>query len=244
MSADHNRYRPRRILQIAANPTTSPITSWPIGFWWSELSHAHWTFTEAGYEVDLASPAGGRIVPDAYSDPEHDSKYSAHDLLSLGFKRSPEHARLLEATPSIHDVDRDRYDAVYVVGGAAPMVNMFADERLHRFLAAWYEAGKVVSLVCHATCVLLKIRLANGDLLVRGKTWTGFANSEEKLSEGAVGMRIQPFYIEDEARKLDTNFVVQAARRPFAVRDGNLVTGQQHFSGAATAALVIETLGR
>jgi hypothetical protein len=60
-----------------------------------------------------------------------------------------------------------------------------------------------------------------------------------------VGKRIQPFWIEEEARKLrDTNFVVNQAFKPFAFRDGLLVTGQQQYSGAAAAALIIEALGR
>ena len=80
---------------------------------------------------------------------------------------------------------------------------------------------------------------------MKGKTWTGFANSEEAFADAFVGKRIQPFWIEDEARKLEgTNFVVDQRFRDFAVRDGLLVTGQQQFSGAAAAKLVIEALGR
>jgi putative intracellular protease/amidase len=80
---------------------------------------------------------------------------------------------------------------------------------------------------------------------VKGKTWTGFANSEERYADGFVGRRIQPFWIEDEARKIEgTNFVVDRMFRAFAVRDGLLVTGQQQYSGAAAARLVIEALGR
>jgi putative intracellular protease/amidase len=245
MAANHNNARLHRILAIVANPVTSPTTGWPTGFWWSELTHAYWAFTEAGYEVDIASPRGGPVTADAYSDPEHESRYSAHDLLSLGFKKSPAHAKLLEQTPSVHDVDLRRYDAIFVAGGQSPMIDMFEDKRFHQFLAGAYEAGKVLALVCHGTCVLLKVRLSSGELLVKDRTWTGFATSEEKIGEAAVGMKIQPFYIEDEARKLrDTNFVVQAAARPHAVRDGRLITGQQHFSAGVTAQLVIETLGR
>jgi len=245
MAANHNIAHPHRILMIVANPAKSPVTGWPTGFWWSELTHAWWAFVEAGYEVDIASPNGGRVSADGYSDPEHESGYSAHDLVSLGFKKSPAHAKLLDNTPSVHDLDINRYDALFVAGGQAPMITMFDDERFHRFLADFYEAGKVLALVCHGTCVLLKVRLSDGELLVKNKTWTGFATSEEKIGEAAVGTKIQPFYIEDEARKLaDTNFIVQAAARPHAVRDGRLITGQQHFSGALTAQLVIETLGR
>jgi putative intracellular protease/amidase len=93
--------------------------------------------------------------------------------------------------------------------------------------------------------VLLDTTLSNGDLLVKGKTWTGFANSEEQFADHFVGKRIQPFWVEDEARKIPhTNFVVDQMFREFAVRDGRLVTGQQQYSGAAAARLVIEALGR
>lgn len=57
----------------------------------------------------------------------------------------------------------------------------------------FYEAGKISALVCHATCVLLETRLSSGELLVAGKTWTGFANAEEKFADDFVGRRIQPF---------------------------------------------------
>jgi putative intracellular protease/amidase len=81
-------------------------------------------------------------------------------------------------------------------------------------------------------------------LLVEGKTWTGFANSEEQFADDYVGQRIQPFWIEDEARRLDdTNFIVNGRFKPQAVRDGNLITGQQQYSGSAAARLIVEALG-
>jgi putative intracellular protease/amidase len=229
---------------IAANPAVSPTTGWPIGFWWAELTHPYWTFTEAGYSVEIASPAGGKLMADGYSDPEHESGYSSHDILSLGFKHSQIHSGLLKATKRIADIDVTAYDAVFIAGGQGPMVNMIDDGDLHAFVAKIYEAGKIVAVVCHGTCILLKTRLSNGDLLVKGKTWTGFATSEEAFADGFAGMKIQPFWIEDEARKLEnTNFIVQSRFKAFAVRDGNLITGQQQFSGAAAAELVVETLG-
>jgi putative intracellular protease/amidase len=99
-------------------------------------------------------------------------------------------------------------------------------------------------VVCHVTCVLLKARLSSGDLLVKGKTWTGFANSEEDYADAFFGRQIQPFRIENEAMHLaDTNFIVQGRFRPHAVRDGLLITGQQQYSAAAAARLVIDALG-
>ena len=237
--------RRKRVLLIAANPATSPTTGWPVGFWWAELTHPYWAFTEAGYEVEIRSPAGGPLQADSFSDPDDPSGYSAHDIVSLGFKRSPTHMALLADTRDLAGLDVASYDAVFVTGGQSPMITFRGNTALQRVVAAFYEAGKVTALVCHATCLLLETKLGSGQLLVTGKTWTGFANSEEQYADAFVGKRIQPFWIEEEARRLEgTNFIVDQMFREFAVRDGLLVTGQQQFSGAAAARLVIEALGR
>jgi putative intracellular protease/amidase len=239
-----NPQEPKRVLVVASNPAVSGQTGWPIGFWWAELAHPYWEFTEHGYQVDIASPDGGALRADPWSDPRDDSGYSEDDLLSLGFITSPEHAALVERSRSLAEVDPAGYDAVFLVGGQGPMYTFVDDERVHLLVTAHYQAGKVVAVVCHATCVLLKTRLSDGRLLVDGKTWTGFANSEEDYADGFVGRRIQPFRIEDEARKLDgSNFIVQGRFKAHAVRDGNLITGQQQYSGAAAARLVIQALG-
>lgn len=245
MSETVDAVAPKKVLIVAGNAGTSPVTGWPVGFWLAELSHPYWTFVEAGYEVDIASPAGGDLVPDSMSDPEDESGYSAHDLISLGFKKSEKHAALLKGTKPTSEIDPAEYDAILVAGGGSPMVTMIDDAALHAFVARAYEAGKIVALLCHGTCILLKTRLSNGDLLAKGKTWTGFADSEEMYVEAAVGQTFQPFWIEKEANKLeDTNFIVSGMWKPFAVRDGNLITGQQQNSGAVTAELVVQALGQ
>ena len=245
MSAAIDTHTKKKVLMMVSNPSTSTQTGWPIGFWWAELTHPYWTFTEAGYEVEIVSPKGGDLVADGFSDPEDPSGYSAHDLISLGFKTSAKHAAMLKGTKPIADIDPAAFDAIFLVGGQSPMITMIDDEALHAFVARAHEAGKVVAIVCHGTCILLKTRLSNGDLLVKGKTWTGFANSEEAFADAWVGKKIQPFRIEEEARKIEgTNFVVNSMFKPFALRDGNLITGQQQFSGGAAAELVVQTLGR
>ncbi len=234
----------KHILLVASNPSVSEQTGWPIGFWWAELTHPYWEFTERGYEVTIASPEGGALVPDGFSDPEDASGYSAHDLISLGFKHSPTHSALLEDTPKLADLDLDGFDAIFLVGGQAPMYTFKDNTDIHASVARFFEAGKPTALVCHSTCVLLTARTSEGTLIVDGKTWTGFATSEEKFADDFVGQRIQPYWIEDEARAIEnTNFIVNSMFKPFAVRDGNLITGQQQYSGSAAARLVIEALG-
>jgi putative intracellular protease/amidase len=239
-----NPDRPKRVVIVASNPATSEQTGWPIGFWWSELSHPYWALTECGYRVDVASPDGGKLEADSWSDPRDESRYSADDLISLGFINSPDHLKLVEESRPLADVAVADYDAALFVGGQGPMYTFLEDQRVHALIASFYEAGKVTAVICHATCALLRTRLATGSLLVDGKTWTGFANSEERFADEFVGRRIQPFWIEDEARRLEnTNFIVQGRFKPHAVRDGNLITGQQQYSGGAAARLMIEALG-
>jgi putative intracellular protease/amidase len=236
---------PRRVLIVASDPAVSDQTGWPIGFWWEELTHSYWEFTNAGYGVVIASPNGGRLQADALSDPRDEMRLSADDLISLGFINSPDHVALVEHAAALSAIDISGFDAVLLVGGQGPMYTFVNDPSVQTLVRAFYEAGKVTAVICHATSVLLRTTLSSGELLVRGKTWTGFANSEEDFADSFVGQKLQPFRIEDEARSLkDTNFIVQGRFKAHAVRDGNLITGQQQYSASVTARLVIEALGK
>jgi putative intracellular protease/amidase len=240
-----NPDNPKRVLVLASNPAVSEQTGWPIGFWWSELTHPYWEFVEHGYQVDVASPDGGPLKADSWSDPRDKSGYSADDLISLGFISSPEHVRLVEESKPLGAVRVGDYDALLAIGGQGPMYTFHGNEAVYALLRDFYEARKLLAVICHATCALLETRLSDGSLLVEGKTWTGFANSEERFADEFVGQKIQPFWIEDEASKLDnTNFIVASRFKSHAVRDGLLVTGQQQHSGAAAACLMIQALGQ
>jgi putative intracellular protease/amidase len=245
MSANVNLMpKKKRVAIVASNPSTSTQTGWPIGFWWSELTHPYWEFTEQGFEVEIFSPEGGPLSADGYSDPEDPSEYSASDLISLGFKKSAKHMALIENTKPIAELKLKDFDAIFLSGGQGPMYTFYDNTQLHKLFVDFYESGKVAACICHATCILLKAKTSDGKLLVEGKTWTGFADSEEAFADGFVGMKIQPFWIEEAAKKIEgTNYINGGLFRPFAVRDNNLITGQQQFSGQAAAHLVIEALG-
>lgn len=235
--------QPKRILMVIANPAQSTTVGGPVGFWASELTHAWYEFTEAGYTVAIASPQGGPCQLDAFSDPRDASGYSAHDLISLGFIHSPPLWAQVENTLSLEQVSVADYDAIVVAGGQSPMFTFPAATRLHQLLAAFYEAEKPTAALCHGTCALLYVKLPNGEALITGKTMTGFANVEEDFADGYVGQKVMPFRIEDEAKQLGANFITGGLFKAFAVRDGRLITGQQQYSGRKTAELVIEALG-
>lgn len=241
--AQHNAGNNGKILMIASNPSVSKTTGWPIGVWYAELTHPYWVFKEAGYSVDIASLEGGEIKFDGFSDPEDASKYAAFDYISLGFKKDPEKMALTKNTLKLSTVNPNDYKAIFVCGGQGPMYTLYKNPEILQFFSNFYQTGKPTAAICHGTCVLLDAKLANGKYLVEGKRWTGFANSEENYADAYVGLKIQPFRIEDEARKmLNTKFEVAHMFDAHAIRDGNLITGQQQNSGAKAAELVVEAL--
>lgn len=247
-----NLNHPKRVAMVIANPSVSTTTGWPVGFWWSELTHPYYEFTEAGYEVQVFSPEGGPCEPDGMSDPRDPSGYSASDLISLGFIATPKLADLITATLPVADIDVAQFDAIVVAGGQAPMFTFDKAVALHSRFVQFYEAGKIACALCHGVAVLRYAQLSNGQSLAKGKTVTGFANLEEDFADNAVwelnllprDRHLMPWRIEDELKQLGANYVQAGLWKGFAIRDGNLITGQQNFSGAETAKLVIEALGR
>jgi putative intracellular protease/amidase len=234
-----------KILMVASSPSVSKQTGWPIGFWAAELTHPMRVFQEAGYEVVLASTSGGKLEMDSYSNPMDASGYSSHDIVSLGYMQKTEFNAMLANTHGIAGIHHQDYVAIFLVGGQGPMYTFRGNAELEKLFVSFYESGKPSAAVCHSTTLLLEAKLSNGDLLVKGKTWTGFANAEEDYADQAVGQKIQPYRIEDEAKKMaGTTFKVDQPFAAYAIQDGYLITGQQQNSGMAAAELVLDLLGQ
>lgn len=242
----------KRIAIVISNPAVSTTTGWPVGFWWSELTHPYFAFTEAGYAVEVFSPGGGKCEADAMSDPRDPSGYSSSDLISMGFIATAALAKLVEGTQPVAELAVDQFDAIVVAGGQAPMFTIEQATGLQKKFVEFYEAGKIAAALCHGTAILRYAKLSNGSYLAQGKTVTGFANVEEDFADNAVwsmnllarDKHVMPWRIEDELKKLGANYVQAGLWRGFAIRDGNLITGQQNFSGGETAEAIIQALGR
>jgi putative intracellular protease/amidase len=247
-----NSKQKKRIAIVLANPAISTTTGWPVGFWWSELTHPYLAFEEVGYEMEIFSPNGGKCEADAMSDPNDASGYSSSDLITQGFMHTPNLSSLIDNTKNVSEIDAAQFDAILVAGGQAPMFTYESALDLQRKFIDFYTAGKVAAVLCHGVALLNYAKLPSGEYLAKGKTVTGFANVEEDFADNAVwtynmlprDKHVMPWRIEDALKKIGANYVQAGLWRSFAIRDGNLITGQQNFSGAATAQLVIEALGR
>ena len=237
-----NKGRPKRVAIVISNSAVSTTTGWPVGFWWSELTHPYLALTERGYEVEVFSPLGGKCAADGMSDPRDPSGYSASDLISMGFIATPKLAAVVENTKSVTAIDVGAFDAIVVAGGQAPMFSFETATALHQKFVSFYESGKIAAALCHGVAILRYAKLSSGAYLAAGKTVTGFANVEEDFADSAVwslgllsrDKHVMPWRIEDEMKRIGANYVQAGLWRGFAVRDGNLLTGQQNFSGMET----------
>ena len=243
MRVDTVASEPKRVLIVVANPTTATTVGWRVGFWGAELTHPYYELTERGVEVTIVSPNGGKVELDALSDPRDPSKWSAQDLITMGFVNTPELMALLEDTPKLADVDPDDYDAIMIAGGLAPMFSFRDNEPLHAVIRRFYEAEKPTCIYCHGTAALVDFKLSDGTYLVDGKTVTGFSNAEEDYSDSFVGQTVMPYRVEDVLRERGANYVQGGLFKAFVVRDGRLITGQQQYSGRKVAQTLIEALG-
>jgi putative intracellular protease/amidase len=229
---------------VVANPATSTTTGWRAGFWAAELTHPYYEFTLAGYSVTVASPDGGRAEMDALSDPRHPSRWSADDLISMGFINTPELMALIEDTPKLASLDPGDYDAILICGGQSPNFTFRKNPDLHKAIRRFYEAEKPVAALCHGVAALVDVTLPDGSYLVTGKTVTAFADVEEEFLDSRSGRTITPLEarLEPALKSRGANYVHGGLWRPFAVRDGNLITGQQQYSGRIVAEYLIAAL--
>lgn len=232
-----------KVLLVAANQATAP-NGWPVGVWAAEITHPYDELTHAGYAVDIVSPEGGDLYLDAYSDPRHDSGYSAHDIVSLGFLTSAKTSALLKATRPLRAVKVQDYRAIIVAGGQAPMYTFRGNTELQSFIKAFYEAGKPTAALCHGVSALIDTKLSNGKYLIKGKRVTGFSLAEDQFAEKAVGAKLFDWYVEPAMKERGARYVQGGMWADFAVQDGNLITGQQQNSGRSVARLVMAQLAK
>ena len=164
-----NPKRPKRVALVLSNPAVSSTTGWPVGFWWSELTHPWMAFQDAGYEVELFSPDGGVCEADALSDPRDASGYSADDLISMGFIATSTLAALPVTTRPVSDIALGAFDALVVVGGQGPMFTFRHATTLQDKFVEFFTAGKVTAALCHGTAILRYATLSDGSPLVSGR---------------------------------------------------------------------------
>jgi putative intracellular protease/amidase len=202
------------------------------GFWLEELAAPYYRFSEAGWDITLASPKGGR--------PPLDPKSNEPDFQTEQTRRFESDAKATEAlanTVRLESVSAEDFDAVFYPGGHGPLWDLAEDAHSARLIETTLRSGKPLALVCHAPGVLRHAVGEDGTPLVQGKKVTGFADSEE---EGVALTEIVPFLVEDELKRLGGVYSKAEDWTPYVVRDGLLITGQNPASSGPAADALIE----
>jgi putative intracellular protease/amidase len=219
----------KKILIIVSNAHLIGPLHRRTGIFLPEVAHPYAEFDEAKYLIDFASLTGDTPYLDALNlagDPKNLSF-----LVGKGWERMQKPAKLSE-------VDVRAYDAIFVPGGLAPMVDMPEHPILKQVIKDTYERGAVVGAVCHGPVSLLNVRLSDGNYLVDGKNISSFTNEEE---ENYAKVDV-PFDLETALTKQGAKFHKGKPWGAFSIGDGKLVTGQNPASAQGVAQKIIKLL--
>src|SRR3954470_1812146 len=158
-----------KVLMVVTSHDQLGNTGRKTGFWLEELAAPYYVFKDAGVEITLASPKGGRPPLDPKSN-ETDSRTD----LTVRFEKDPAAEAQLGQTVRLDSVKQDDFDTVFYPGGHGPMWDLAEDPHSIKLIESFLAAGKPVALVCHAPGVLRHVKTPAGKPLVEGRNVTGF----------------------------------------------------------------------
>lgn len=207
---------------------------WQSGIWFEELSTPYYILEEAGYDIDIASPMGGNVPfdPLALTD-----EYITESVER--FRADADAATKLENSLTLSDVNFNEYDGIFFPGGHAASIDLPVNDEISERLGDFFESGKPVAALCHGPAGLVSAKLSSGEPLVKGLKVTCFSNKEEIELE--VNDRL-PILLENKFQELGGLYENGEPFQEFAVKDKNLITGQNPASTELTAKLFLEAL--
>jgi len=204
------------------------------GFWLEEFAAPYYVFKDAGAEITIASPLGGHPPIDPGSDTEY-----AQTEDTKRFRADESAKAQLAGSLKLSDIDAGQYDAVFYPGGHGPLWDLTNDQINKSIIESFVSDNRPIGAVCHASGVLRDVRANDGTPFVSGRRVTGFSNSEE---EAAGLTSVVPYLVEDALSAQGGIYEKADNWAPLAIRDGNLVTGQNPASSPQAAKELLELL--
>jgi putative intracellular protease/amidase len=211
-------------------------TEHPTGFWAEELVEPHRVFSDADWEMTIATPGGKKPVVDRLSLRPRWSRNTGRRIAYLD--------RLADtlSTPRIlADADAADFDLVFYPGGHAPMEDLAYDPGSGDLLIRMLHSGKTVALLCHGPAAALAAHNPDGSWALAGLRMTAFSNREERVNTFA---RKAPWLLETRLVEGGATYVRRRIPfAPFITVDRNLYTGQNPASAAMLAERLVTDLG-
>lgn len=228
MNATASQLKP--VLCVVTSSYVKGETGISTGFWMAELTHAIGKLKDAGIPFELASVKGGQPPIDGFD---------LNDAENARFWNDPSFRHALRNSLCLADVDASQYSAIFFAGGHGTMWDFPWSEAVQRVTREIYEAGGVVSAVCHGPAALVNVRLSNGKHLVAGKRMAVFTNDEEADFHAT---NIVPFLL--ASALIDHGAIHEPAPNwnPKVVVDGKLITGQNPQSAAGVGEALRDAL--
>ncbi|MEU6242429.1 type 1 glutamine amidotransferase domain-containing protein [Streptomyces sp. NPDC047024] len=226
------------VVSAADRWTLNDGTEHPSGYWGEELAMPHKIFSEAGWEITLATPGGKPPTLDRLSMSR--TAGLPGKLREVGHYLDSIRAQLDSPRP-LDEVDPAAYDVVFYPGGHGPMEDLAYDEVSGALLTRVLHSGTPLALLCHAPAATLAARNTDGSWPFAGYRMTGLSNTEEKLNSFG---RKAPWLLEDRLREEGADYVkARLPLLPFVVVDRNLYTGQNPMSSERLAKRLVTDLG-
>jgi putative intracellular protease/amidase len=216
------------VLFVVTNAAFIGPNNRPTGFFFPEIAHPVEALDRAGIAVEFASPLGGKPPEDGFD---------ADDAGQSEFLNSRAYRRLSRSRP-LSEVDVLDYDAVFFPGGLGPMVDITGNPEVQDTVVRAWNAGMIVSAVCHGPSAFLGVTIDDGAPLVRGRKLTSFSTAEEN----GYAEKDVPFDLESALREEGALFEATDPWQPKVVVDGRLITGQNPQSGASIGEALAEAL--
>ncbi|WP_018605375.1 type 1 glutamine amidotransferase domain-containing protein [Uliginosibacterium gangwonense] len=223
-----------KVLMVLTSHDQLGNTGKKTGFWLEEFAAPYYVFKDAGADITLASPLGGQPPLDPKSD-EPDFQTAA----TARFKADPAAIAALASTIKLANVKAEGYDAVFYPGGHGPLWDLAEDKNSIALIETVHASGKPLGAVCHAPGIFRHTRGKDGAPLVKGKRVTGFTNTEE---DGVQLTDVVPFLVEDMLKANGGLYSKGQDWLPYAVVEGNLITGQNPASSELVAQRMLELL--
>lgn len=225
------------IVSAAEHWTLNDGTLHPTGFWAEELVTPYSIFTEAGWDVDVATPGGKAPTVDQVSLGEGAADA---DTLATVKARLEELEPVLAKPLNLDNVGSADYDLAFYPGGHGPMEDLAVNETSARILTERMADNAPVALLCHAPAAVLATENAQGGSPFAGRKMTGFSNDEER----AAGLAEKaPWLLEDRLVALGAEYTkAPEPAAPYVAIDGNLYTGQNPASSQELAERLVNDL--
>ncbi|WP_172278424.1 type 1 glutamine amidotransferase domain-containing protein [Chryseobacterium sp. LAM-KRS1] len=218
-----------KVLIIVSNASSIGPENRRTGTFLPEVAHPYAEFLKAGYQIDFASLTGETPFLDALN--------LADDPDNLKFLTGTGWSDMQKAA-SLSGFNSNEYDAVFIPGGLAPMVDMPGAPLLKKFIAEIYEKNGIVGAVCHGPVSLLNVQLSDGSYLVAGKNITSFTTEEEDN----YARKDVPFDLQSALTEQGAIFHAAQPWSANSIADGNLITGQNPASAKGVGEKIVAAL--